>query len=316
MRKGPLRTFLRGRKHPSDLIITIILSVIGAVSALIMPDGNMFRILLGLPLLLFLPGYAMISMMYPARYVTRAQADEPAVKRRTLDNTERLIFSVGLNLILVSLVGLVLNYVSSITLVPILMSLVGLTIAFSAVAWYLRYMLPEEERFRYSFLSSSQSKKATKDSKTFTALLVCGIVLVASILVYMIVSPADNSSYSEFYLLDRNGMLESLPNNLTVNQTGIVLITIHSLEQDITNYRIIAGVENATAPIIYADANNRIVLPSDKTVATNVTLARGGTYEQQFAFSFPEPGRYKIVWELMIDGEETEYQLHLWVNVT
>jgi hypothetical protein len=40
-----------------------------------------------------------------------------------------------------------------------------------------------------------------------------------------------------------------------------------------------------------------------------------GKFEQAYALTFSAPGRYKIVWKLLMDGQETDYQLHFWVNV-
>jgi uncharacterized membrane protein len=68
------------------------------------------RYVLGGVFILFLPGYMLISALYP-------RAGE-------LDELERLALSIGLSLAIVPLVGLVLNYTPwGITLAPIMVSL-------------------------------------------------------------------------------------------------------------------------------------------------------------------------------------------------
>ncbi|MFO7618477.1 MAG: DUF1616 domain-containing protein [Thermoplasmata archaeon] len=315
MNNGPVSTFLRGRRHPSDLIITIALSIIAGLSTQIFQEGSMARILLALPLLLFLPGYSLISMLYPGRCNQKGKSDENNQKPRNLDNVERVVFSIGLSVVLVSLLGLALNYIATITLAPILVSLIGVTVSCSLIAWYLRIQLPDGERFRFSFLLSNKTKEAAYQDRRFAAFLVCCIVLVASLLVYLMANPADNSAYSKFYLLDQYGQLTSLPNNLTVNQTGIIIISIHNLEQETTDYRILAEIDNSTAPLTVINSSATAALSPEARVAVDVTLDHEGLFEKEFAFRFTEPGRYKIVWNLMIDGQETEYQLHFWVNV-
>jgi len=317
MKNGPLKSLLSGKKHPTDLIFTITFSLISAASTLIFPDGSALRILLALPLMLFFPGYAMISMMWPAKSYEIKDSANIGKKEKIPDVPERLMFSVGLSLVLIAIAGLILNYVSSITLFPILISLLAITLTFSLVAWHLRYRLSAEERFRLSFLFVPKTKSTISDgSGIFTVILVCGILLTASVLGYMIVNPVDNGSYSKFYLLDRYHTLESLPCNLSINETGTVIITIHNLEDRPVNYSVVASVEKNANSTTFVEPVNQIELSIDQYTVTNVTLNDMKIFELEYRFHFSEPGRYKIVWNLFMDGLETEYQLHLLVNVT
>jgi len=68
------------------------------------------RYVLGGIFILFLPGFMLISMLYP--------------RGREIDELERLALSIGLSLAIVPLVGLMLNYTPwGITLTPIMVSL-------------------------------------------------------------------------------------------------------------------------------------------------------------------------------------------------
>jgi len=68
------------------------------------------RYVLGGIFILFLPGFMLISVLYP--------------RGREIDELERLALSIGLSLAIVPLVGLILNYTPwGITLVPIMVSL-------------------------------------------------------------------------------------------------------------------------------------------------------------------------------------------------
>jgi uncharacterized membrane protein len=78
------------------------------------------RYVFGSALVLFLPGYALIEALYP---------------KRELDELTRFALSIGLSLALVPLTGLVLNYTPfGIRLLPVTMSIAGLTAAFLLVA--------------------------------------------------------------------------------------------------------------------------------------------------------------------------------------
>jgi hypothetical protein len=77
--------------------------------------GIYLRYFFGSILVLFLPGYALVELLYS--------------KRKELDDLTRLALSIGLSLAIVPLVGLVLNYTAfGIRLIPIAVSLGGLTL--------------------------------------------------------------------------------------------------------------------------------------------------------------------------------------------
>ena len=83
------------------------------------------RYVFGSILVLFLPGYALIEALYP---------------KRELDELTRLALSIGLSLALVPLAGLVLNYTPwGIRLLPVAVSLAGLTAALLIVALYRKH---------------------------------------------------------------------------------------------------------------------------------------------------------------------------------
>ncbi len=83
------------------------------------------RYVFGSALVLFLPGYALIEALYP---------------QRELDELTRFALSIGLSLALVPLTGLVLNYTPfGIRLLPVTVSIAGLTIIFLVVALYRRH---------------------------------------------------------------------------------------------------------------------------------------------------------------------------------
>ena len=92
------------------------------------------RVLLGLLLVLILPGYSLIAALFPAK-------DD-------LDGIERIALSFGLSIAVVPLLGLALNYTPfGIRLVPVLVVLSMFTVSLAVVAGVRRLGLPEGERF-------------------------------------------------------------------------------------------------------------------------------------------------------------------------
>ena len=92
------------------------------------------RVLLGLLLVLFLPGYSLIAALFPRR-------DDP-------DGIKRIALSFGLSIAVVPLLGLALNYTSyGIRLVPILIVLSVFTVLLALAAGVRRQGLLERGRF-------------------------------------------------------------------------------------------------------------------------------------------------------------------------
>ena len=85
------------------------------------------RYVLGLLYVLFLPGYCFIRAFFT---------------QRPLEYLEQILFSLGLSIVFVFLIGLLLNYSPwGITLAPIVLSLLTLTLAFSIIALFREYQI-------------------------------------------------------------------------------------------------------------------------------------------------------------------------------
>jgi uncharacterized membrane protein len=115
----------------------IILLIVTVISVFIIPDGaypiTYIRIILGGILLFFLPGYAAIKALFPTAVHFKTDA-------QNLDTIERIALSLGLNLAIVPILGLILNYTPwGIRLTPLILGLLALTIFFSTVAVLREY---------------------------------------------------------------------------------------------------------------------------------------------------------------------------------
>jgi uncharacterized membrane protein len=111
------------------LLTAVSATILALIAILVIPDSFpvvIARWLCGAMLVLFLPGYAMLELLFP--------------KQSEMDSLERFIFSVGLSLALVPLVGLVLYYTPwGVQLVPVTVSISVLTIAFLVAAADRKY---------------------------------------------------------------------------------------------------------------------------------------------------------------------------------
>ena len=116
-----------------------ILIAIIAVTVILFPlvafTSGAPRIIFGLCLVLFFPGYTILSALFP--------------RKNDLGGIERVALSFGLSIAIVPLIGLILNYTPwGIRLYPILISVTIFILARSAVAWQRQRRLLDEKRFK------------------------------------------------------------------------------------------------------------------------------------------------------------------------
>jgi uncharacterized membrane protein len=194
-----------------DLVLVIVITLL-LIPAVVFLPSNIPRIILGLPFILFFPGYSLVSALFPAR--TR------------LSTLERVGYSLALSISIVALTGLLLNYVWSITLYPMLGLLTFLILALCATAWYRRRELSEDEktylRIRFNF---AWTRMAAVDK----ILAVCLVLAVlgaagASVFTYQ----KNQQGFTELYLLGAQGKAADYPRDLLVGQkAGFTLVVVN-----------------------------------------------------------------------------------------
>ena len=103
-----------------ELLIIVILSLL--LVPLVVPTLGGLRIALGLACVLFFPGYTLSAALFP--------------KRGDVDGIERLALGLGLDIAVVPLIGLVLNYTPwGICSYSLLISLSLFIIVMATIAW-------------------------------------------------------------------------------------------------------------------------------------------------------------------------------------
>ena len=109
--------------------ISLNVLVIVLVASIILSPSNILRIILGIPFLLFFPGYALAAALF--------------TKGRGMDAVERVALSFGLSIAVVPLIGLILKYTSwGIRLETVLYSVASLIFITSVIAWVRRRVAP------------------------------------------------------------------------------------------------------------------------------------------------------------------------------
>ena len=112
------------KKHPFDIIVVILLGLVAAATAIVLPDGNAFRVVMSIPLLMLYPGYAMVSALWP-----RNNLDG-----NSIDILARVAMSIGLSIVLMSLTGLLLSFTVGLNTNNVLAGNIILLLIWSGIA--------------------------------------------------------------------------------------------------------------------------------------------------------------------------------------
>lgn len=281
---------------PSDLLIVIIMTALTFASVLSpLLENTAIRTILGIPLVLFLPGYTLIAALFPGK--------------NDLDTIERIALSFGLSIAIVPLIGLVLNFTPwGIRLVPILMSLTFFIIVMTIAAQIRRLKLAENMRFEVKFKEIYDSirtemfvKQQNRTDKILTIVLVISIVASVIMLVYVIVTPKQGEKFTEFYILGTGGKAEGYPTNIAAGKTSAVIVGIVNHEYEPVNYTL------------------QVKINEDILKEQQIQTAHNQTWQQQVNFTPLRAGTsLKLQFLLYRNSNFTQpyRDTHLWVNVT
>ena len=272
----------------NELLLINILAILLIIVITFFPS-NVLRIILGLPLMLFFPGYTLIAALFP--------------KKSALDGFERLALSFGLSIAVVPLSGLVLDYTPwGIRLYPILISLTIFLIITSVIAWYRRQRLAQADRFTVFFSLNLLSWRGQRSvDKILSIVLIVAILGAVGTLSYVIATPKVGEKFTEFYVLGLEGKATDYPEEMKVGEEGRVIVGIVNHEHEVVNYRVeikIDGVKN--------------------NEARSVVLDNEGKWEEIISFTPDKAGDNKKVGFLLYKNDEAEpclEPLHLWINV-
>ena len=321
------------RHLPADLAGVIGVVILTNLAALLpVVSDTPIRIVVGLVFVLFIPGYAFIAALFPEAGGGPTAEDETGSDPQAdgIDGIERVALSFGLSIALVPLVGLVLNFTPwGIRLLPILVSLSGLTLVLTAIAAVRRWALPADERFRVPYrawLSAGREELFSPASRTDAALnvlLVLSILLAAASVGYAVTVPKDGERFSEFYLLteDEDGELvaDGYPTEFQRSEGRSLIIGIGNQEHERTEYTVIAELQR-----VERVGNETQVRERSELQRFQPTLGHNETWQRQHEVAPGMTGDRLRLQYLLYRGsppetvdQSTAYrEVHLWVNVT
>jgi uncharacterized membrane protein len=269
----------------NELLPIVMLVVILPLIIIISPS-SVLRVILGLPLVFFLPGYTLTAALY--------------VRKDGIKGPDRLSLSLAASVAIVPLIGLVLNYLPwGISLASFFLLMALFILVASAVAWIRRGRLAAEERFTIRLSWRPSLSGGPLDRLLKIVIWLAAMAIVAS-LVYIVVVPKTQESFTEFYI---SGLEDKsvYPGELIVGEEQKVLVTIVNRERRTLGYLIEVSIDGV-----------------EEGQVGPLTLENGQKYAAEMGFTPLVTGdNQEVEFTLYLNGETEPYlePLHLWVNV-
>ncbi|PSQ62019.1 MAG: hypothetical protein BRD21_07705 [Halobacteriales archaeon SW_8_66_22] len=289
------------------------------------------RIVTGFVVLLFLPGYALVSLMFPeaGRGLTDKETTGVDDSRRGIDGLERLIFSIALSLVIVMAVALGLHTAGiPIRLESTLLALNVLTVVITAGAIIRRNRIPKADRFQPALTDIGAELKAEiqmldRVDRVLSVVFVVLLVFVAAGTAYTVAVPSEDEKHTELYLLteDRDGNLTATdyPTNFTVGEGQSFTVGVTNHEFETVNYTVVVVLQNVTRRSASTSVRSERELHRFST-----SLEHEGVWRKQHTIVPRQAGTNLRLQYLLYRGAPPEQpsrqnayrHVHLWINAT
>ncbi len=274
-------------------LLALNLLVIVLITAIIFFPSSVGRIILGLPFVLFFPGYVLMAALFP--------------KKEGISGIQRLALSFGMSIAVVPLIGLILHCTTwGIRLESILYSMALFMFVISAITWLRWRRLPKSERFSIEFqlripIWRGSVWGGNVWNKVLSVVLVLAILGAAGMLGYVLAMPKMGERFTEFYILGSSGKAIEYPGELKLGEEEKVTVGIINQEHETMSYRVdvrIDGVRNSEIE--------------------HIVLEQGEKWEETVSFVPEVAGENQKVEFLLYKNMEVKpclEPLHLWVSV-
>ncbi|WP_458205209.1 DUF1616 domain-containing protein [Haladaptatus sp. NG-SE-30] len=242
---------------PVDLVgVVLTVAVVTFVLAQPVVRGTPVAVALGLPFVLFTPGYALVSLLFPgAGPPSPSGWSSPVQLRRDgITPGERAALSFGVSLALLPLLALSLAVVSvSFEPLPVLVAVFGLTFVLSVMAAIRRGRVPPNDRFSVSIRGSGSRLRALLYDGETRADIVLNVVLALSVVValstvgYAVVAPQNGEQFSQLSLLTRTDdgkfVTEGYPESFEPGEQKPVYVSIANHEGESVEYTVVVELQ-------------------------------------------------------------------------
>jgi len=256
----------------TDLLGVLVATVLAAAAVLAGIDGSVLRTALLLPFVVFLPGYALVSALYPERRdegppTEERPVDAPGTVGRGITPVARVGLAVASSIALFAGVLLAFNFaVGALRPVDGFYALAGGTVILALIALARRWRLDQDERFAVPptmYVVDAAVRpfvphdRSLSESSTFLptstrGLLVNGVLAVSVLALVSSVAvayayPTQGEQFTELYLVtqsdDGEFVARDYPRTFEVGERRPVHVAVANHEGESTGYTLVATLQ-------------------------------------------------------------------------
>lgn len=326
---------------PVDVVLLVVYLAIVAPMVVLNPAiPAPVMVALGTPLVVFLPGYALVTALFPKRgpadssdeFMTLDGGALPLrirpISQRGLSGAERAVLGFATSLFLIPVFGLFLNATLGFGVTAVIAVLGAFTLIASAAAIARHRELPPGETRGHTVTGAIAALRGSFSRSGLDATLT--VVAVACVLfagvggAFALTAPLDPTSYSEFYLTtqtdDGEYVMAGYPTNLTTGEPATLYASIENFEQERTTYTGVIQIQR-----VRTDGQSLTVLTRDRLGTFSAQLDPGETRNVRTEIAPSSPGENLRVTYLLYKGDSVPRNPTLgnayvatthWVNVS
>jgi uncharacterized membrane protein len=296
------------------VLLAINVLAIFLIIAIYFISGNPIRIIIGLPFLLFFPGYVLLLAIFP--------------RKESLGILPILALSLGLSIAVVSLMGLLLNFTPrGMETESVVFSLFAFLLIVSSIAWLRSKKLPTASRRYYSFNVTAQNLGQSKLDRWISVVMILLILGTLGTLGFLIANQKIGGKFSEFYMLGIDGQAADYPADFVLNNGQVVSVKYGNNGTYLTESwgRLTLGIVNhegqeTNYSVTMTIDGTQVNIPFQGKMAdsiNSITLLPGEKWEQEIGVTPQHTGdNQKVAIFLYKNGANEPYlDLNRWINV-
>jgi uncharacterized membrane protein len=305
---------------PVDLLaITSWTGAVWLAAYLPVVSTSPIRVVVGLPFVLFAPGYALVAALFP-------ESGTNEITDGSVDGIERIVLSVGGSFVLVPATGLLVSFTPfGLRLLPLLVGITLVTLTLVAIGVVRRRRLPPEQRFRTpvgQWRRTVWQELVSPDDgvdRLLNVVLALAVITATASVGYAVAVPQQADPFTEMYLLtadgDGEGVAGEYPSNLTAGNTTSLVLGIGNREQSTVNYTVVVELQRV---------RNDSVQEAERLGHLQTRLSANESNERTVSIHPTLTGqRMRLVFMLYRGSppadpslESAYREVHLWVNVS
>lgn len=253
-----------GLRWVADLVVVLAVTALAA-AVVVLDVGGWIRAFLVVPLVIFAPGWALLAALYPEAPAEESRAfdadrsglTDPDSEKAGIDGVERLAFAALASVVIVPLVGVAVHLSPmAITATPVLVGVVGVTVALTFVGFMRRTLLPVDQRYephvlapvtRLPFRETRRGIGAGSSRTTaFNVALALAVLLFGASIGYAAVNPPQTEPFTELSVDTGNVTADTesmYPAQYTAGETRTLSLLLSNHEHDPVDYEVVVALQ-------------------------------------------------------------------------